>query len=60
MLFFVVETAFAATGVWYLIGLGTTAIVFSLYFPRGLWGAIASRTGLQLLPLGYRATHTDN
>ena len=60
ILFFVVETAFAATGVWYLIGLGTTAIVFSLYFPRGLWGAIASRTGLQLLPLGYRATHTDN
>ncbi|MEO8242776.1 MAG: branched-chain amino acid ABC transporter permease [bacterium] len=59
VLFFGVETFFAATGVWYLIGLGATAIVFSLYFPRGLWGAIAARTGVQLLPLGYRATNTE-
>lgn len=58
ILFFAVETFFAATGVWYLIGLGATAIVFSLYLPRGLWGAIAARTGVQLLPLGYRATNT--
>jgi branched-chain amino acid transport system permease protein len=58
LLFFTVETLFASTGVWYLIGLGTTAIVFSLYFPRGLWGAVAARTGAQLLPLGYRATQT--
>ena len=55
ILFFAVETIFATTGVWYLIGLGATAIVFSLYFPRGLWGAVAARTGVQLLPLGYRA-----
>jgi branched-chain amino acid transport system permease protein len=55
LLFFIVETLFAATGVWYLIGLGATAMVFSLYFPRGLWGAMAARTGVQLLPLGYRA-----
>lgn len=59
ILFFAVETFFAATGVWYLIGLGATAIAFSLYLPRGLWGAIAARTGLQLLPLGYRATKTE-
>ncbi|MBI1173352.1 branched-chain amino acid ABC transporter permease [bacterium] len=59
VLFFAVETFFAATGVWYLIGLGATAIVFSLYFPRGLWGAVAARTGVQLLPLGYRATNTE-
>ena len=58
ILFFAVETFFAATGVWYLIGLGATAIIFSLYLPRGLWGTIAARTGLQLLPLGDRATNT--
>jgi branched-chain amino acid transport system permease protein len=59
VLFFAVETFFAATGVWYLIGLGATAMIFSLYLPRGLWGAITARTGLQLLPLGYRATKTE-
>lgn len=59
ILFFAVETFFATTGVWYLIGLGATAIVFSLYLPRGLWGTLTARTGLQLLPLGYRATKTE-
>lgn len=58
ILFFLVETFFAATGVWYLIGLGAAAMIFSLYAKQGLWGAIAARTGLQLLPLGYRAQKT--
>lgn len=51
-LFFLIETWFAATGVWYLIGLGATAMVFSLYLPKGAWGAI----GLRLLPFGYSVT----
>jgi branched-chain amino acid transport system permease protein len=49
ILFFLIETWFAATGVWYLIGLGATAIVFSLFLPKGIWGAL----NLRLLPIGY-------
>ena len=49
-----VETWFASTGVWYLVGLGAVALVFALVLPRGIWGAIEARTGLRLLPVGYR------
>jgi branched-chain amino acid transport system permease protein len=49
VLFFLIETWFAATGVWYLIGLGAVAMAFSLFLPRGLWGVI----DLRLLPIGY-------
>ena len=38
LLFFLIETWFGGTGVWYLVGLGATALVFSLLLPRGLWG----------------------
>ena len=39
---------------WYLVGLGATAILFALLVPRGIWGTVQSRFGLQLLPVGYR------
>ncbi|MBU2357808.1 MAG: branched-chain amino acid ABC transporter permease [Alphaproteobacteria bacterium] len=54
LIFFAVETWFAGTGVWYLIGLGAAALLFSLFLPKGLWGWIAGRTGVSLMPLGYR------
>jgi branched-chain amino acid transport system permease protein len=54
VIFFVIETWFGSWGVWYLIGLGLVALIFSLLFPRGLWGAIESRFGLSLMPVGYR------
>lgn len=54
LIFFAVETWFADTGVWYLIGLGATAMLFSLFLPKGLWGAIVSRSGVSVMPLGYR------
>jgi branched-chain amino acid transport system permease protein len=54
IVFFLIETWFGAMGVWYLIGLGATALVFSLLLPRGLWGAIEKQWGLSLLPVGYR------
>jgi branched-chain amino acid transport system permease protein len=54
VIFFAIETWFGATGVWYLVGLGATALVFALLLPRGIWGAIERRTGLRLLPVGYR------
>jgi branched-chain amino acid transport system permease protein len=54
VIFFLVEAFFGADGVWYLIGLGATALVFALFLPRGLWGWVEMRFGLRLLPVGYR------
>jgi branched-chain amino acid transport system permease protein len=54
VLFFVVETFFGARGVWYLVGLGAAALLFSLFLPRGIFGALEQRFSLRLLPLGYR------
>ncbi|MGV1792745.1 branched-chain amino acid ABC transporter permease [Rhizobium sp. A37_96] len=59
VLFFVIETVFGGAGVWYLVGLGATAVLFSLYVPRGLWGEIERRFDLQLLPVGYRLKVSD-
>lgn len=56
LLFFIVETWFAATGVWYLVGLGAVAMLCSLFLPKGLWGFIEQRLGIQLIPVGYQVT----
>lgn len=53
LLFFVIETAFGASGVWYLVGLGAAALGFALFAPRGLWGGFTARFAPRLLPLGY-------
>ena len=60
LLFFLIETWFGGTGVWYLIGLGATALIFSLLLPRGLWGTLEERFGLRVLPVGYRVRLADS
>ncbi len=57
VLFFTIETAFGASGVSYLIGLGCVAVLFALFLPKGLWGAMEHRMGIQLLPIGFRLVH---
>ncbi len=52
--FFAIEAWFGASGVWYLVGLGMSALLFSLFLPRGVWGFLEDRTGLRLLFVGYR------
>jgi branched-chain amino acid transport system permease protein len=59
IIFFVVETIFGGAGVWYLIGLGASALAFSLFLPRGLWGVLQERFGLRLMPIGYRLLFLD-
>ena len=54
IIFFVVETLFGGSGVWYLVGLGASARLFSLFLPRGIWGTVQDRFGIQLMPVGYR------
>ena len=60
VLFFVIETWFGSAGVWYLIGLGLAAVIFSLYFPKGIWGAIEQRFGITLLPIGCKLNIITN
>ncbi len=59
VIFFIVETVFGAQGVWYLIGLGAAALLFSLFLPRGIWGVLTDRFGIALLPVGYRLRFAD-
>lgn len=59
VVFFTIETLFGATGVAYLIGLGVAAVLFALLLPRGIWGEVERRFGLQLLPVGYRLRDPD-
>ena len=54
VIFFAIEACFGASGVWYLIGLGATALLFSLFLPYGIWGLLERRVGLRLLFVGYR------
>jgi len=54
VIFFLIETWFGASGVWYLIALGSSALLFSLFLPKGIWGYINNRFQLHLLPVGYR------
>ena len=51
---FLIQNHWGSSGVWYLVGLGVTAILFALLLPRGIWGSIEERFGLRLLPVGYR------
>jgi hypothetical protein len=54
ILFFVIQNQFGEIGVWYLVGLGITAVLFALFLPRGVWSLVEDRIGLRLIPVGYR------
>ncbi len=54
VIFFAIEAWFGAFGVWYLVGLGATALIFALLFPRGVWGWVEDKTALRLMPISYR------
>ena len=54
LVLFGIQQEWADQGSWYLVGLGTVAIVATLLFPRGIWGAVVDRFELRLLPVGYR------
>ena len=54
IVFFSIEAWFGSAGVWYLVGLGATSLVFALALPRGIWGWVEDHSTLRLLPIGYR------
>ena len=54
LVFYALQTTLSDYGSWYLLTLGLIAIAVMLFAPRGLWGLIAERTGLQLFPVQRR------
>lgn len=51
LVFFVLRSALADYGSWYLMTIGLIAIVVMLFAPKGLWGLISARSGLHLFPV---------
>jgi branched-chain amino acid transport system permease protein len=51
IVFFLLQNLLADYGSWYLLLLGTIAIITMLFAPRGLWGLFSDRTGIQLFPV---------
>jgi branched-chain amino acid transport system permease protein len=52
IIFFALQRWLSDYGVWYLVLLGTIAVVAAIWLPRGLWGAVSGR-GVRLFPVGY-------
>lgn len=53
IVFFVLQQTLAQYGAWYLIILGSVAVVMAVWARQGLWGLL-DRWGLRLFPVGYR------
>ncbi len=53
LILFLLQDQFGNGGVWYLVGLGTTAILFALFLPRGIWGTVTDRFHIPIAPVGY-------
>ena len=51
ILFFLLQNALSSYGSWYLLLLGAIAIITMLFAPRGIWGLITDRTGIELFPV---------
>ncbi|MEM9249673.1 MAG: branched-chain amino acid ABC transporter permease [Pseudomonadota bacterium] len=56
LVFFALQSLLADYGSWYLMILGALGIVVMLTAPRGLWGLISDKTGVQLFPVRRRLT----
>jgi branched-chain amino acid transport system permease protein len=54
IVFFLLRAFLADFGSWYLIALGSVAIVVMLRAPRGLWGYVSDRFDIQIFPTRYR------
>ena len=50
LLFWFLNKFFSDYGSWYLVGLGLIAILVTLFFRDGLWGAVHRRYGWSLFP----------
>jgi branched-chain amino acid transport system permease protein len=54
LIFYLLNKLASGFGAWYLVGLGLLAIVVTIKFPRGLWGALSGRLDLHFFPVQRR------
>jgi branched-chain amino acid transport system permease protein len=54
LLFYILQTNLAHLGTWYLMLLGAFAILTMLFAPRGIWGYLSQRYGLEVFPVRRR------
>jgi branched-chain amino acid transport system permease protein len=54
LIFWLLNKFFSDYGTWYLLGLGTLAIVTTIFFRQGLWGWLQQRHGWSLFPTQRR------
>jgi branched-chain amino acid transport system permease protein len=54
LVFFLLRELLADYGSWYMILLGTLAVVTMMRFPRGLWGLVAERWDVRFFPVQRR------
>ena len=59
LIFFLLRELLADHGSWYMIVLGTVAVVFMLWIPRGVWGLVSSRFDLHFFPVQRRVRNLD-
>jgi branched-chain amino acid transport system permease protein len=52
-IYFALQQNLAQHGAWYLIILGTVAVAVAIWAPRGLWGTLTGRVGVELFPVGH-------
>lgn len=60
LILFTLQSLFADFGSWYLMLVGAIAIAVMLFAPRGIWGLVADKTGLQLFPIRRRLLSDKN
>jgi branched-chain amino acid transport system permease protein len=59
IIFFLLRETLSELGTTYLLILGAVAIAVMLKAPKGLWGIIAEKTGLSLVPIQRRVVFED-
>ncbi|WP_305986084.1 branched-chain amino acid ABC transporter permease [Roseibium sp. MMSF_3544] len=59
IVFFLLRETLADLGTTYLLILGLVAIVVMLKAPRGIWGFVKDRTGLEIFPLSRRVVEKE-
>ncbi|MBN8441970.1 MAG: branched-chain amino acid ABC transporter permease [Thauera sp.] len=59
LIFFLLRELLADHGSWYMIVLGSVAVVFMLWIPRGVWGLVSSRFDLHFFPVQRRVRNID-
>ena len=51
LVFFVLRFLLADYGAWYLITLGTIAVIIMVKAPDGIWGLVSQRFGIYFFPV---------